>query len=449
MYNVPVLWAQDNQMTAEYIEIETENQQPKQMNLLNKGFIASQEDSTGFNQVRGKKIIGRFRKGNELYRISVYEDGESVYYTKDGDFLTGVNKAAGPDIVIELEEKKVQQITYIGATVAELIPVNEFDPTELTLLGFNWLEKHKPQNKNEIFHWGERKIENDTTLSISVAQNETIDSLRCKIELLISGKQAHIGVAVMGSKDKDTLTVNNGAHYPTMSVYKYHIALAVLRMVDFGRLRLDQKIRIAKEDLHPDMYSPLRDDYPKGNMDLTLSELMAYMVSKSDNNACDILLRLMNGPKRVDQLVKSMGLTDVSIAVTEREMHEDSTLINQNWTSPFAMVQALEIQRREDVLSANSRNVLWKLLTETTIGNEKIRGKLPPTTVVGHKTGSSYRDAEGIKLVDNDAAIILLPENQYFIVSIFITDSKEDDRTDAAIMADIARLTWNFYTRNK
>jgi beta-lactamase class A/lipopolysaccharide export system protein LptA len=447
MYQMPVLWMQDNQMTADYIEIETEKQQPKRMNLLDKAFIAFEEDTVGFNQIRGKKIVGLFRGENELYRINVHDNSESVYFVKDGDFITGVNKAAGPDIVIRLENKQVQEITYIGATEGATIPPIEFNSSELTLTGFNWWAKHQPRDKHEIFRWGEREdiSDNGETTKMSVSSSETIDSLRHKINLLINGKQARVGVAVMGSKNKDTLTVNGNTYFPMASVYKYHIALALLRMVDFGTLKLNQKIRADKEDLHPDTHSPLRDDYPNGNANLTLLDMMTYMVSKSDNNACDILLKLLKGTTRTEQIVKSMGVADCFIASTEQEMHADSSKTVLNRTTPLSALKALEIQRRQDVLSENSRNVLWRLMTDAATGNDKIKGKLPAGVSVGHKSGSSGKNSAGVSVTNNDIGIVELPDKQYCIIAVFIADSQEDDKTDAALIADIARLTWDFY----
>ena len=453
MYREPVIWAQNNQMTADYIEIETENQNPKQMNLIGKGFITSEEDSSWFNQIKGRKITGLFRGQNELYRIVVNDDGETIYFTKEDDFLTSANKLTAPVIVIDLLNKRADEITYRGKSEAETIPVIEFTHNELTLMGFKWMAGHQPLDKEDVFYWGEivRTADDERYGEVAVAETvvETLDSLRRKIELLIEDKQADVGVAIMGFKEKDTLTINNGKHYPTMSVYKYHIALATLRLVDYGRIRMEQKILVKKEDLYPEAYSPLRDDYPNGNMELTVAELMSYMISKSDDNACDIMLNLLNGPRRVEQLVKSMGLSDISIVASEKEMRENPEKMTENWTTPFSAVKALEICFRTDLLSERSRGFLWKLMSETTTGPDKIKGKLPSGAIVGHKTGSSIRNEDGIKLADNDIGIVQPTNGHHFMIAVFIADSKEDDKTNADIIADITRMVWDYYNSKK
>ena len=47
------------------------------------------------------------------------------------------------------------------------------------------------------------------------------DVLRNKIQKIIEGKDATVGVALIVD-GKDTLTINNNFRYPTQSVYKFH-----------------------------------------------------------------------------------------------------------------------------------------------------------------------------------------------------------------------------------
>ena len=50
--------------------------------------------------------------------------------------------------------------------------------------------------------------------------------LRTQLKQAIKGKKAEIGIAVI-IDGKDTVTVNNDIHYPLMSVFKFHQALAL------------------------------------------------------------------------------------------------------------------------------------------------------------------------------------------------------------------------------
>ncbi len=67
-------------------------------------------------------------------------------------------------------------------------------------------------------------------------QNNKTDLLRSKIEQIISDKNAVVGVSSIGNEGKDTLSLHGDRHFPMQSVFKFHIALAVLSEIDKGKL---------------------------------------------------------------------------------------------------------------------------------------------------------------------------------------------------------------------
>ena len=52
------------------------------------------------------------------------------------------------------------------------------------------------------------------------------------------------------------------------------------------------------------------------------------------------------------------------------------------------------------------KDFLWQTMIDTETGANKLKGMLPAKTVVGHKTGSSDRNADGMKTADNDAGLV-------------------------------------------
>ena len=105
-----------------------------------------------------------------------------------------------------------------------------------------------------------------------------IDSLKNKIEQIIKTKDATVGVSICGIENKDGLNINSEMHFPMQSVFKFHIALAVLNQVDKGKLKLDKEIFISKKELLPNTWSPIREAYPEGNVKLKLSEIILLSV---------------------------------------------------------------------------------------------------------------------------------------------------------------------------
>ena len=243
------------------------------------------------------------------------------------------------------------------------------------------------------------------------------------------------------------MTVNNEFHYPTQSTYKFHLALAVLDYLDKNNLSLNHKIFIPKAELLPNTHSPLRDDYPDGNMELSISEILKYTVSLSDNNGCDILFRFVGGPSAVDQYIRSLGFTDFAIAATEEEMHGPWEVQYTNWSTPLTAARVLEKFRTGNILPQHFHDFLWNAMVDTPTGPKKIRGLLPPGTIVAHKTGASFRNAEGLNAAENDIAIIRLPDGRYYSLTVFVADSMEDEATNMRIIAEISKAVYDFLTR--
>lgn len=280
-------------------------------------------------------------------------------------------------------------------------------------------------------------------------QPEKTDKLRNEIEQILSNKNAVVGVSIIGNNGKDTLSLNGDRRFPMQSVFKFHIALAVLSEIDKGKLSLDQKIEIGKDELLPeDFWSPLRDENPNGGS-FTIEELIQYSVSHSDNTACDVLIRLVGTPKTVEEYIKKSGINDIQITFNEEEMQAKWENMFQNWTTPKAASETLKLfyENKNNLLSKNSYDFFWKTNKETTTGKNRIRGRLPEGTVVAHKTGWSGTNKEtGITAALNNIGIVFLPNGEYFIISVFVSESKENFDTNEKIIADIAKATYDFYT---
>jgi beta-lactamase class A len=272
-----------------------------------------------------------------------------------------------------------------------------------------------------------------------------IDSLKNKIEQIIKTKDATVGVSICGIKNNATLNINAEKHFPMQSVFKFHIALAVLEKVDKGDLSLDQEIFISKSELLPNTWSPIRDKNPNGNIKLTLAEIIKYTVAISDNNGCDILLKMIGGPKKVEKYIHKLGIKDISISVNEEQMHKDWNAQFSNWTTPKAATDLLVAFYTKNILSKSSFNLLLKTMIETSTGKTRIKGQLPEGTIVAHKTGSSGTNDNGITAATNDIGIITLPDGKHFAISVFVTNSKENDETNEKIISDISKLVWDYF----
>ncbi len=280
----------------------------------------------------------------------------------------------------------------------------------------------------------------------------SLQSIYAQLELqrenianIIETANGKIGVAVIDVNIKDTLTFNGDAHFPMQSVYKFPLALAVLDEVDRGKLALNQNIHITKKDLLPNTWSPLREKYPNGNVDIPLSEVITNTVALSDNNGCDILFRLIGGTETANKFVANLGINGISIVATEEEMAKDWAVQYRNYSTPKAMAELLLKFADGKILSKESHNYLWNVMVNTVTGTGRIKGNLPKGTKVAHKTGSSGVK-DGIAAATNDIGIVELPDGKQFVIVVYVSDSSDNKEKRDKIIADITRVVWDSYT---
>ena len=276
---------------------------------------------------------------------------------------------------------------------------------------------------------------------------QTTSVLRKQLQHILSTKKADVGISILGIEDKDTLSIHGNRHYPMQSVFKFHIALVVLSEIDKGNLSMNQKITVRKTDLPSDTWSPIKVKYPNGTV-LPLSEIIKYTVSESDNVGCDLLLKLLGGPTIVNTFFESIKLNDISIHATEKEMHADWNVQFTNWTTPNSAASVLKAFNDKKLLTGTSNNFLMKTMIATSTGKNRIKGQLPESTVVVHKTGTSFTNAEGVTAAVNDIGIVTLPNGKHFIICIFVSNSYENEATNEKMISEISKSTYDYF-KNK
>ncbi|MGZ3750879.1 MAG: class A beta-lactamase, partial [Mucilaginibacter sp.] len=223
---------------------------------------------------------------------------------------------------------------------------------------------------------------------------------------------------------------------------KFPIAMTVLNLVDKGKYKLDQKFKVSKKDLPTGTWSPLRDKYPDGT-EIALSDLLSYMVSLSDNNACDFLLKKLGGPETVENYIRSLGINGINIVASEGDMAKAWEVQYTNWCKPADVVHLLDIFYEGKALSKSSNEFLWKIMTETSTGPHRIKGLLPQGAIVAHKTGTSGTNDEGLTPATNDVGIITLPNGKHLAIAVLVCNSKADETTRDGVIAQIAKAAWD------
>jgi len=166
LYRNPVVWSESHQLSADFIEMQQKTNAPDEMHLKNNSFIISKLDSVRYDQIKGKNMTG-FVVDNELKRIDVNGNGQTLYYAREDSAIIGLNRAESANISIQFKEGQVFKIIFLRAPQGQLKPLFQINEDEKRLSGFEWKISQRPLSVQDLF---DRKIVApevpiDTTLS--------------------------------------------------------------------------------------------------------------------------------------------------------------------------------------------------------------------------------------------------------------------------------------------
>ena len=279
--------------------------------------------------------------------------------------------------------------------------------------------------------------------------------LEKQIAKIAEEAKGKVGVAAVVIETGDAAMLNADQHFPMQSVYKLPIAMAVMEQIKRGELDLDEKIGVAKEDfVRAGMRSPLRDSNPTGG-EFTIRELIRLSLVESDGTASDVLMRVAGGANEIQSYLSLIGIQDMKVVNTEKEIGKDWQTQYDNWATPTAAVELLRsltasAQTEPDDYAGTLGNdygmegstLLLEFLRRSTTGPNRLRGLLPIGLGVAHKTGTGGTQ-NGITGATNDIGIITMPNGKHLAIAVFVSDSPADEKTREAVIAKIAKAVWD------
>lgn len=282
-----------------------------------------------------------------------------------------------------------------------------------------------------------------------------------------------LGAMIVHLESSRSVHVNADRAFPMASTMKVPVAVHILKLVDEGTLSLQQQVTLGADDVYPEMGGPM-DTHLSAGSAITVRDLLHMMITVSDNNATDILIRLGGGTEAVTARMRALGIdgmrvdryiwellanyrgNDASQArpmgpaeygeLSRSSRSEELRRSHANaWnadprdtSSARAMAQLLQKVWKGEVLAAPTTAVLQDIMGATRTGSARLRGMLPKDTPVAHKTGT-------VGDVINDVGVITLPDGRgHAIVTVFVQSRASNEERDAAI-AQLARAAHDYF----
>lgn len=270
-------------------------------------------------------------------------------------------------------------------------------------------------------------------------------SLQKELYAFIDSMPGTVGVAFVS--DGDTVTVNNGVHFPMMSVFKMHEALAVANTLERSGISLDTLLSINRVDLDLDTWSPMLKEYTAERFTVPVSKMLEYAVTKSDNNASNLLFRHIVSTTETDAYIRSIARdTTFRISYSESEMKANHALSYCNYTSPLSAALLIKQVMEEPIVGKNYQDSIRQYLSTVTTGQDRLGSVVDGSDVVlfAHKTGSGYRNEAGELMAHNDVGYFRLRDGSSYALAVLIRDFAGTETEASAIIADISRRVYQY-----
>jgi len=245
------------------------------------------------------------------------------------------------------------------------------------------------------------------------------------------------------------VSLHGDERFPLLSVCKLPIAMHMLALVDEGKYRIDEPVEVRPEDVVRSV-SPIAERWP-AEKKFPLAEMVDLMVARSDNTAVETFFRIGGGQPAMEERFRQWRVAGMRVdrgerqANLDRKGHEREALHDPRDTAtPTGTVELLARLFRGEALSAPSTERLIAILKSTTTFPTRIKGLLPPGTVVAHKTGSSGV-VNGFALATNDSGVVFLPNGKQLALSVYLKGSTRSDAERDRVIARIAKAAYDAF----
>ncbi|ASG20855.1 serine hydrolase [Nitrospirillum viridazoti CBAmc] len=296
-------------------------------------------------------------------------------------------------------------------------------------------------------------------------------ALQARLDRLAHDFPGQAGIAVRDGVTGAEMGVKARERFPEQSVFKLTVAIALLDLVDHGRMDLAQKVTLYPKDRSV-YWQPLAKNITPAGWTTTLDDLMARMVADSDNVAADTVLRLIGGPAAVQAALTARGLDGIRVDRDERHLQSD--ILGLTWKDAYvepaafraaadAVPVATRLAKREaylsdprdtaqpatmallldrldkgELLSPASTRRLLDILDHTTTQPNRLKAGLAAGWTVAHKPGAGP-SVEGVTLANNDVGLMTAPDGHRYAVAVYVASVQGPRERADAFIASVAR----------
>ncbi|WP_032115777.1 class A beta-lactamase [Candidatus Arsenophonus nilaparvatae] len=226
---------------------------------------------------------------------------------------------------------------------------------------------------------------------------------------------SRIGVAVIDTANKVTVSYRGNERFPLNSTFKALLCGMLLNQVDNGKIVLTESVQFEKGQLVA--HSPVTEKFI-APLSMNWKQLCAAAISYSDNTAANLIEKKVGGPTSFTRFLRSIGDRVTRLDRFEPELNSAIPGDKRDTTTPVAISQTLQKLVLGDVLQPSSRQQLRQWMEDDKVANALLRSVLPAQWKIADKTGTGDHGSRSI------ISLVWPEKRQPLIVSVYITQTK-------------------------
>ena len=151
MYINPVIWQEKTrQYSADSLFVAVTQGGLEKASLMGNAFIAIQEDTVHYDQIKSTEMMAYFDDKGGLRRFDALGGASALFYIEENDALATVNKAESKMLSATFKDGELQRVYYFEDAKNDGYPVVQLAPEEMYFKGFEWQEDRRPADRNAV-----------------------------------------------------------------------------------------------------------------------------------------------------------------------------------------------------------------------------------------------------------------------------------------------------------
>ena len=151
MYIDPVIWQEKvRQYSSDSLFVAVTQGGIEKASLMSNAFIAIQEDTVHYDQIKSTEMMAYFDDKGGLRRFDALGGASAMFYIEENDALATVNKADSKMLSATFKDGELQRVYYFEDAKNDGYPVVQLSPDEMYLKGFKWQQERRPADRNAV-----------------------------------------------------------------------------------------------------------------------------------------------------------------------------------------------------------------------------------------------------------------------------------------------------------